>query len=292
MDTEQGVAHLWQTQRKLVTKSFDDAKKPYIVSTKPLFSTLSLPADVVLPTDYATNKYAFAVFRKGTVLDWFSYGIGDTTEFGADERKATPADTNISKSKQTNGAATFVIEGLSAHCRGMYAKDQALSPTGVAPFPPTSDPDVAAAIAGKRIVADPGSIFLVPQQYSPFNLENVLMQAIAGSMSLDITWDEDRFERIGTLFYTPQGGGGSELRSHGIPLSTNVAKVPEGYVWARQGVEDSELVVRGTLQNSVIVPITLNDDPDDDTKICAPSNLYMDLVLKLHGFEFKYPSRN
>jgi hypothetical protein len=292
MDTEQGVAHLWQTQRKIVTEAFDKASKPYIVNTKPLFSTLSLPMDVVAQTGFATNKYAWAVARKGTVLDFFSYGIGDVTEFGADERKATPADTNISKGKQTNGAATFVIEGLSCHSPGMYSKDAALTDTGVAPFPTTSDPDVDAAIAGKRRVADPGSILLVPQQYSPFNLENALFQAVAGAMSLDITWDEDRFERIGTLFYTPQGGGGSELRSNGVPLSTNVARVPEGYVWARQGVEDSELVVRATLQQSIVIPITLNDDPNDDTKVCRPSDIYMDLCLKLHGFEFKYPSRN
>ncbi len=262
----------------------------YIVSTKPYHSTLSVPFEVV-GWD-AANQFAYAICRKGTVLDFFSYGIGDSQTFGTNTRKANDADTNISKAKQTNGNADFVVEGLSLQVGAVRQADGLGGVAGTVTYPLPADPDALAAIVGARPVADPGSIFLVPQAYSPFNLESVLMQAILRSGSVQLNWDEDRTEKIGHLLSLPQGGGGSQLRSNGMPMANNVFRVEEGYLWARVGEQDSELVVRVTIQEAIVIPITLNDSPADSTLVTAPVGIFLDMSLKLHGFEFKYPSRN
>ena len=282
----------WTTRRDAVTKKYETEGKPYIIGTKPLFSTLPLVASVV-KSAVAADKFAYLVSEKQT-LDFFAYGIGSQVDFGTGNQKATAADTNISKAKNTNGAANFVIEGLSLHCRGIRQKDGAAAGGGYVVYPTTGNPIVDAAIAGKKLVADPASIFLVPQAYSPFNLENALFQAVLGQLAMEIAWDEDRVEKIGTGFYLPQGGGGSMLRSNGQPMSSNIAKVVEGYLWAQQGEEDSELVIRATLSDDVVVPITLNDSPltSDSAAPTVPSQVSLDVVCKLHGFEFKHPSRN
>ncbi len=294
-----GAKHTWITQRELQTGKYDngdfsqDGKfKPYIVSTKPLFSTLSMRGDMVLSTaDPAGNKYGFIVFRP-QLLNFFEYGIGDQLSFGTNLRKANASDTNLSKGKLTNGAATFVIEGLSLLCGAMRAQDSKATAGAFDPFPVTGDADVDAAIDGARPVVDPGSIFLVPQQYSPFNLENAIMTGLLRSMAFQINWDQKRIEKIGQGFYLPQGGGGSELRSNGVPLATNVAKIPEGYLWAPVGKTDSELTVDCQLNEAVVVPVTFNESPDSSSLVCYPSHIWLDLTVKLHGIEFKFPSGN
>ncbi len=294
------------TRREALIKEYDDeitTKGQYIVSTKPLHSTLALAFEVVnVDPD---NALAFAVCRKGTTLDFFSYGIGEQLPLpqplATSRGKATQADTNISKSKQTNGASDFVIEALSISAGPFRYED--LDETGgegnpLVPFPTeipsgqSLDKDVAAAISGVNAIVDPASIVMPPQVYSPFNLENVFFEGVQPRCSLQLTWDEDRVEKLGTLRNLAQGGGGSGIRSNGHPLCSNVFRVEEGYLWARTSETNSELVVRLQVEEAIVFPITLNDAPDSDSTVIAPAWLYMDLQLKLHGFEFKYPSRN
>ncbi len=276
---------------------------PYTVSTKPLHSTLLIPFEVVnVDPD---NQVAFAVARKGTTLDFFAYGIGDQLPLpqpaATNRGKATDADTNISKGKQTNGAADFCIEALSISAGPFYYEDANVTGSEGSPqvpFPsqiPTGenlDKDVAAAIAGVNATVDPGSIVQPPQVYSPFNLENVFFEGVQPRASLQLLWDEQRVEKLGTLRNLAQGGGGSALRSNGHPLCSNVFRVEEGYLWAAVGTTDSELVVRLTLNEAIVIPITLNDSPVSDTDVIVPAWVYMAMQLKLHGFEFKYESRN
>src|SRR5262245_34609535 len=116
----------WVTRREQLVSQYDkeaaEKNKPYIISTKPYHSTVCLPWQVV---DANTAQgFAWAVCEKGTVLDFFGYGIGETNvPFGPTARKATDADTNISKAKNTNGAASFVVEGISLSCRGRRVED-------------------------------------------------------------------------------------------------------------------------------------------------------------------------
>jgi len=279
------------------------ARGPYTVSTKPLHSTLLVPFEVVNVD--ADNQVAFAVVRKGTTLDFFSYGIGDQLPLpqpqATNRGKATDADTNISKAKQTNGSANFCIEALSISAGPFYYQD--LGETGgegnpLVPFPTqiptgeTLDKDVQSMVTGVNGIADPGSIVAPPQVYSPFNLENVFFEGIQPRCSLQLLWDEQRTEKLGTLRNLAQGGGGSILRSNGNPLCSNAFRVEEGYLWAAVGETDSELVVRMTVNEAIVIPITLNDSPLDDDDVIAPEWIYMALQIKLHGFEFKYESRN
>jgi hypothetical protein len=304
----------FQTRRQILIAKYDlqvdgdqaksiKAKGPYTVSTKPLHSTLLLPFEVVNAD--AENQLAFAVCRKGTTLDFFSYGIGDQIPLpqpqATNRGKATDADTNLSKAKQTNGSANFCIEALSMSGGPFYYEDAGV--TGgegdpQVPFPtqiPTGtnlDKDVQSMVTGVNAVADPASIVQPPQVYSPFNLENVFFEAVQPRMSLQLLWDEQRTEKLGTLRNLAQGGGGSALRSNGHPLCSNAFRVEEGYLWAAVGETDSELVVRATLNEAVVIPLTLNDNPTTDDEIIVPAWIYMAMQLKLHGFEFKYESRN
>lgn len=279
------------------------AMGPYTVSTKPLHSTLMIPFECVNADP--DNQVAFLVARKGTTLDFFSYGLGDQLPLpqpaAVNRGKATDADTNISKAKQTNGAANFCIEALSMSAGPVYYEDADV--TGgegdpQVPFPPqipsgeNLDKDVAAAITGVNSIADPGSIVQPPQVYSPFNLENVLFEAVQSRMSFQLLWDEQRTEKLGTLRNLAQGGGGSALRSNGHPLCSNVFRVEEGYLWSKVGETDSDMIVRATLNEAIVIPITLNDSPLDSDSVIVPGWVYMALQLKLHGFEFKYESHN
>jgi len=293
----------FETRRAQLIKKYDaqvPTKGNYIVSTKPYVSTLSLEWDIVDAN--VASQYAYAVARKGQTLDFFSYGIGDQLLLGpaGSSKKATDADTNISKSKQTNGNSDFVVEGLSLNSRGPRYVDAGLTVApNLVPFPPpfpaagfVSDPDVIAALGGGRLLPDPASIVTPPQVYSPFNLENAMLQAVLGSCSVQLNWDEDRIEKLGPLVRLAQGGGGSQLRANGMPLTSNIFRVEEGYLWARVGEQDAELVVRVQLQESVVMCITLNNNPADDAQVIAPKQIFQDWQLSLHGFEFKYPSRN
>ena len=310
----EGHPGLFVTRREILIAHYDIAvdgdsaksipkKGPYTVSTKPYHSTLLMPFEVVNVDP--ENQVAFAVARKGTTLDFFSYGLGDQLPLpqpaAANRGKATDADTNASKAKQTNGAANFCIEALSVSAGPMYYQDAGV--TGgegdpQVPFPPqipdgeNLDRDVASMITGINAVADPGSIVQPPQVYSPFNLENVLFEAIQPRMSFQLLWDEQRTEKLGTLRNLAQGGGGSALRSNGHPLCNNVFRVEEGYLWSAVGDTDSDMIVRATLNEAVVVPLTLNDSPTDGDDVIAPAWIYMALQLKLHGFEFKYGSGN
>jgi hypothetical protein len=285
----------FENRRSALLKKYNSQvgdKGAYIVSTKPYVSTLPLQWDIV--DRDITNQFAFAVCRRGQNLDFFSYGIGEQLPIGPAgvTRKATNSDTNISKSKQTNGNADFVVEGLGLSMGATRYQDADVTSGVLVPFPAVTDPDVVAALQGERPMADPASIVMPPQAYSPFNLEQVLLQAVLRSSSFQFLWDEDRTEKLGPITRLAQGGGGSQLRSNGMPMPSNIFRVEEGYLWARIGEQDAEMVVRLAVDEAVIVPITLNNDPADDTKIIAPSFLFTDLALSLHGFEFKYPSRN
>lgn len=275
---------LWEPQRQEVTRAYEKYGAPYIVSTKPYHSTRTLRLDLVDHDD--TAQYAYLIARPQK-LEFFAYGVGDNVRFGSVQRTANDADTNLAKSRSTNGAADLVIEGIGFHCRGYRAEDGSAAPFDGG----GADTDVVAAIAGERPIVDPSSIYLPPQVYSPFNLENAIFNGLLGYLSVELEWDRGRVEKLGTMDLFPQAGGASLLRSNGLPASKNRYAIQEGYLWKGDGKADSELIVRVQLEEAVVIPVTLNDDPEDAATV-RPSRVDVDLVCRLFGFEFKHPSRN
>lgn len=268
------------------------AGREFIANTFPYESTAQLRFDVVDFDATPAPGTAFAVARRGQVLEWFNYGIGDNIPNGLATKRATQADTNVSQGGRTNGASDFVIEGMSCWLRSTRplftgANNPLASATG-APV----DPDVILALSGQAPVYDPATIVVPAQFDSPFNLEAGVFQRIIDSMDLEISWDRQRIEPIGALSLLPQGRGGSYLRSNGVPASGNVFAIDEGYLWRKDGEPDSELVIRATLREPVAVPLSAITWRDDAGTAIWPDQVFLQIGLGLHGVALKLPSRN
>lgn len=284
---------LFMTQRRRIIESYKDAKEPFSASTKPYKSTVTFTFEV---TNYiSASSVAWAIARKGQSFDWFGYKISDDVPGNIGNapgyRAANEADTNLSKARTTNGAEDFVIEGMSAShrsTRGNYA----FGATGIAP-PNISDPDVSSAIIGNVQMFDPAALYLPPQVMSSFNLEDGLYNAMSPLISIDFEWDRSKIVKIGTLEQIPEGAAKSYLRSSGEPSTNDRYRIPEGYLWRREGQPDSEFIVRGTLQEPLAVPILAVLGPSSTTPSnTLPGNVMLDCVLRLHGLSVKLPTRN
>lgn len=115
---------MFLTQRSKIMQAYQDAGQPFNASTKPYKSTVSFTFNAVNPIVAATVFWFVA--PSGVPLTWFGYKLNDVVPSsgaqslaGTTYRSANEADTNISKARTTNGAEDFVIEGMSASCRGV-----------------------------------------------------------------------------------------------------------------------------------------------------------------------------
>lgn len=279
---------LFETQRSKVIRAFQAAGQPFIAGTKPYESTQTLFGAFVNTLGVVPNQIGFLVFPQQTT-EFFSYGVGDSVlGFGAavQPRQANDADTNLAKGRSTNGAEDFVIEGISLTCRNVR---QALTPDQLAGV---TNAQVAAALRGELNFFDPGSILSPPQVYSPFNLEEALLGAILPQTSIELEWDRERVIKVGTLEEFPEGGGKSYLRANGEPSSANRYRIPEGYLWRRDGQPDSEFVARATLRNPVVIACNYAANPLDAAEQIVPAGVGVELKMRLHGMAVKLPSRN
>lgn len=280
-----------ETQRKRLLDEWKASGKPFLANFKAYKSTLQLSFVVV-------NKVAgmaHAVAKPGQTLEFFGYKISDQIPYGPGNavRIANDADTNLASGRHTNGQEDFIIEGMSltgSSTRVSY--DAPLSSiTGAV------DPDVADAYAGKAPMLDPAAIIAPPQVNSPFNLENALMSAVLPHISFEIEFDRRRKEQIGTFDQIPEGGGKSYLRANGDPRTDNRIRFPEGFCWRGEGRPDSEMVVRATLRNAVVIPISLVLPPAlaplvGGGDVQTPSGIFLDLALRVHGMSLAPLSRN
>ncbi len=290
---------LFQTQRKKVIDAYKAAGEPFTASTKPYKSTVSwqfTQANVI-----TASSVTWLIARQGQSLAWFGYKIGDVVpgnqNLSTPYRAATEADTNLSKARTTNGAEDFVIEGMSATnptLRISYATADGGTPgAAVATGGIITDADVARAVVAGNAIFDPGALYVPPQLQSPFNLENGLYRALAPHISLEFEWDRGRIVKIGTLEQLPEGAANSYLRSVGEPSTNDRYRIPEGYLWRREGQPDCEFVTRGTLTEPVCVPILNVAIPSSVTPAVSVIGLAMlDVVVRLHGLSVKLPSRN
>lgn len=271
---------MFVTAREKLLRTYDKAKADYIANTLPIHSTRCIKFEVV-DAD-AANNVAYAVARENQVLSFFDYGIGDNINLGAFAGVASEAETNLAEGKSTNGSSDFVIEGVGFGCRGARA-------AVTKPAPAATDADVIKALAAQAPIFDPGAIVVPAQVHSPFNLENGMFQALLGYLSLEFEWDRSRVEKLGVVDLLPQAGAASYLRANGEPASDNRYRIPEGYIWRRDGQPDSEFIARVRLNAPVVVPINLSQYADADVTASA---IYLDVTMRLFGLNLRLPSAN
>jgi hypothetical protein len=281
---------LFATQRRIMYESYAAANQPFSASTKPYKSTVTFGAAIV--NSIAAVGVSFAVFPAQR-REWFSYKLNDAVpgnELLPTYRTALESDTNISKPRTTNGAEDFVIEGMSASCRN--TRIQYL--VGNIPAAITGgDANVLAALLGLESMLDPGSLVSPPQVNSPFNLEQVLYRAISPHIAVEFEWDRSKVVKMGTLEQIPEGAANSYLRTSGVPSTDDRYRIPEGYLWRREGQPDCEFITRATLVEPVVVPLLNIQLPSAVTLVTATANaVYLDCVLRLHGLSVKLPTRN
>lgn len=285
----QGDASSFQTQKTLLIQQYDQLGKPYEAKTKPYISTQQLALAVVDAFPAGAITMAHAVMRAGQQVLWFSYKLGDNINYGPANvtRVALETDTNQTKPRMTNGVEDFVVEGVSC-----TLKDQRLDYASTVYS--GADPDVVNAYLGKTILYDPAALSSPPQMFSPFTLEKAIFSAIAPAIAVEFQWDRRRIEAIGRLDQFVEGGGKSFLNANGDPRTDNRYRIPEGYLWRREGQPDSEMVVRGFCPEAVVVPINLIIPPNNSgsTTNVKPNDLFLDITLRLHGLSLSLPSGN
>lgn len=282
------MADLFLPTREKLLGMYQKAGQAFRASTLPYHSVRSLKFEVVHAD--TTNGVAYAVARSNQTLDFFSYGVGDRIALGPTANyQASEAETNLAKAKSTNGAADFSIEAVGLSCRGMSI--QYASETALASSPAITDSAVVGAFTGASPIIDPASLLMPPQGQSPFNLENAPFSAVLPFLSLEFEWDRKRSEKLGVCDLLPQAAGGSSLRSNGVAHTDNRYRIPEGYLWRRDGEPDGEFVARVRLERDVVMPISLRTQIGAATYV-APTALYCELQMRLFGLEVSLPSTN
>lgn len=274
---------MFQTAREKLLKTYEKAKADYVANTLPYHSTRAIKFDVV-DVDPTTNNMAYAVARANQVLTFFDYGVGSPIALGGFSGPASEAETNLASAKSTNGSSDFVIEGVGFGCRG--ARIVSTDPADV-----PADKDVVDALDGINPIFDPAALIVPAQVQSPFNLENGMFQALLGYLSLEFEWDRSRTEKLGVVDLLPQAGAASYLRANGEPASDNRFRIPEGYIWRRDGQPDSEFIARVRLNTPLVVPINLAQTGGDPADL-TPSAIYLDVTMRLFGLQLRLPSAN
>jgi hypothetical protein len=287
-----GKEPLFMTQRRRMIESYKAAGEPFSASTKPYKSTISFTYTTV--NYISASSVAWLIAQGGQNFDYFGYKIGDNvpgnTASAPGYRSATEGDTNLSKARTTNGAEDFVIEGMSAS----HANTRLNFGIGNSASPPNiTDNTVTQAIAGIVPMADPGSLYSPPQIFTPFNLEDMPYRALAPNVALEFQWDRGKIVKIGTLEQIPEGAANSYLRASGEPSTNDRYRIPEGYLWRREGQPDSEFIVRATLTQPVAIPVLTVLGPSSSTPFTIyPGYTILDCVMRLHGLSVKLPTRN
>jgi hypothetical protein len=282
---------IFSSQRRRLLEAYKGANQEVVAHTIPYHSTGVIPFEVVNWTTTPSPGVAFAVCRRNTSIQFFTYGVGQQVNLGGTgNKRATEAETNQAQGGKTNGAQDFVIEGIGFHCRG--ARQQFTGASLVSIDALVTDPDLELVINGDVPFYDPAAIMSPPQLQSPFNLEQGMFQALLGQSSVQLLFDRKRVEKIGTLDLLPQAGAQSYLRANGSPESTNRYCIPEGYLWRKDGQADCDLQIDVVVQNTLVVPISgttlWNTGPADVT----PTTIWLEVVMRLFGLAIDMPSQN
>lgn len=267
------------------------ADQEVIAHTIPYHSTGALQFVVVDANVDVPPGIAFAVARRNQSINFFGYGVGEQVFLGGTANvRATDAETNMARGRSTNGAQDYVIEGIGFHNRGLRADFTGASLVALQAL--TADPSVEAALVGDNAWFDPAAIVLPPQVQSPFNLEQALFQSIIPYCSIELLFDRKRVEKIGTVDLMPQAGAQSFLRANGLPTTENRYRIPEGYLWRKDGQPDCELEATLTLQRDVVIPLNRTATWGAVAANVSPANIWLEVVLRLYGLAVDMPSAN
>ena len=287
----------FMTQRTRLLEAYKKADQAITCRTIPYHSTTRFQGDVVNFSGASSPGNGYVVFRKNQSRVLFNYGVGNQVDLGGTgQTTATEADTNLGKASSTNGAEDFIIEGVGFHSRG---KRVAYAPgTGnlyVGGVGSVTDPTVIASLLGDVSVYDPAAINMPPQVQSPFNLEDGMLQALLPLISVSFLFDRKRTEKIGTVDVMPCTSAKSYLRANGEPSQNNMYRIPEGYIWRRDGQPDSEFTAQLNLERDLVVPINgIVPYVTGGTQIspAAPTTIWVEVTMRLFGLAIDLPSSN
>lgn len=276
-----------------VLKEYLAAGVPFDVSTRPYYSTGRITFKKVNPSVLvvgppATTQYLL-VAEAGQKVVLFSYnqnGNMQAAGFPAG-RAATLADTNLATPSETNNE-DMVIEGFSATAKGVC---------GIIPSSLTSgmDSSVLATLSGYNSWFDPGAHVQGPEVASPLALQETLWELIKPKVSVRTLWDLKDTDNLGVLSEFPEGGGKAYLRANGEPSTSNILRIPEGYVWRRTNdTRDKLFTLTLTLEEPAVCLITETPTyaPIAPENPLIPSAYAIDFMVRAHGTAFYNPSTN
>lgn len=289
---------LVKTAFERLVDSFKSAGQPFDLSTRPYYSTGGFKFDVVDKSlDAAGLTRLFLRAVKNQRIEFFSYGLGDDVDaVGLGDRNATDCDTNIVEKTNTNNE-DFCIEGVSATARGT-----ALVYEEVAGF--TSPEWTKALTGGTNTIDDIASTVVPPEASSPLALEDQLFRVMAPKTMCRIEWNRKEGDYLGTVDEFPEGGGKSYLRSNGEPSFANYFRVPEGWLWRREGApRDTILVISATLCEDILAVVTAPIAFPGPPAVGPPQVVEVDALddlesitlvwkMRLHGRAIYLPSQN
>lgn len=288
------AASLQNTKRTEVLDMYEKNGQPFLATTRGLQSTRSIQFDVVDLN--AGGAVGYLVARRNQQIKFFDYGQNDSIILSGNAvHRATEADTSLTRGSRTTASADLVIEWITMAPRANKVQYAAAAspqfPDFVAGAMAANDP-MLAALNGQKPFSDPFGIVVPADVGSSATLESVLFHAIAPFLTCRFEWDNaDRTEKMGTVDQFTQGGGASFLHANGNPDVGNRFRVPEGFIWAREGQPASEMQVVCTLQEDVVIPYTPVAAPVTGTRTPLVA-AWCEIVMRVGGLLVRVPGSN
>ena len=275
---------LAKTARQRILERYESGSIEHEFRTTPISSSAQFRGDVV----NVANGVGFLVIRPQT-LKFFRKGEGDQLEFGAGYSDATDAETNLQKSGSTDGARDMSIEGLTYQAAGVlvkyYEPDEQITGFGTAP----TNEQVLAALRGQGVICDPFGLVTPPQLQSPYLLEDAIFQQVLKLSTIELQLDTSRPYKLGGADLCPASAGTSYLRGSSSHSATY--EFPEGILWQRDGLADSDLKVQVELHRDIVVPLSLVTLPGGANPQALKS-VYLQTRLRLHGVSISELGQN
>ncbi len=288
------VSKLVKSSFQRLMEQYTKAGKPFDINTRPYYSSAGVKFTVV---DIAVVGLANRAFALATnqELELFSYGKGsDVSAVNLGARTALDSDTNMATAQRTNGE-DFAVEGISMTSRGVRVAYQPLAVASVPSFA-AGPQEVRDALFGLNTIADPGSVVVAAEASSPLVLEDAFWGAIAPKLTLQTQWNRKAVDLLGTADQMPEGGGKSYLRANGEPTHHNFFRIPEGYIWQRDGAaQDTLFSVLAELAQNVVIPITRAEGYQAggaDGALGWPATIVAEFKLRVEGRAFSEQSKN
>lgn len=285
---------LFRTKRSELLALYAKNGVPFLATTRGLHSVRSLRFDA--QNLAAGGEVGFLVAQAGQELDFFNYAQGNQIELaGSANFRATEAETSLTTARRTTASADLSVEWITMGARGLKAQ---YTPANAVPnypdFVATVNPTdgVTQALSGQACVADPFALVLPPEVGSSATLEQVLYHLVAPHLTLRFEWDNaDRTEKMGTCDQFVEGGGASYLHANGEPSVNNRFRIPEGFLWAREGQPAGDMHVIATLRNNVVIPYS---PPASLLSTGFPDLIaaWVEIKLRVGGMLLRVPGSN